>query len=242
LLPRLLCIYLQIKSESIALQQARAIDGCYAASTPLLFRNFCEILVRLSAARYPLLTSLEQQLQQVISYHLLPLLGGSARQLAGGDLRASVMPAAAAAGAVGSEGLSGCEQQLRSPEVVQYLRQQTHLLQQLFAVFVEAGHGAAAACPVTDGGSDSASTTPALLQAAPAVAAASGTSAAEEQEHNGAAQGEVLLWQQEAVSVQHVVACLQAAGVLQQHQLSMEAAAACLLHNNLAVTDPQGVR
>jgi hypothetical protein len=128
--------------------------------------------------------------------------------------------------------------------VVQYLQEHTQLLQHLFAVFLEARQGAAAAaCPVTDSSSDSASATaPALLQAAPAVAAATGASAAEEQEHHGAAQGEVLLWQREAVLVRHVVAGLQAAGVLQQCRLSMEAAAACLSHNILAVTDPQGAR
>lgn len=238
-------------SALAALQQARAIDGCYAASTPLLFRDFCEVLVRLSAVRYPLLTSLEQQLQQVMSYHLLPLLGGSARHLAGGVPRASVIAAAAAATAAGgSEALGGCEQQLRSSEVVQYLQVHKQLLQQLFAMLVEAPQGAAAAaaCPASDSSSDAASTTNALPQAAPAVASDADASAAGEHEQSvaaaavDAAQGDALGWQREGVLVRHVVSCLQAAGVLEQCQLSMEAAAACLLHNTVAVMDPQGVR
>jgi hypothetical protein len=48
--------------------------------------------------------------------------------------------------------------------------------------------------------------------------------------------------QGEVVTVKQVVACLQERGVLQQMQLSEAATAACLLHNTLAVTDPQGAR
>jgi hypothetical protein len=218
-------------------------SSCCNPGTPLLFRDFCELLVRLAAARYPLLPSLEMQLQQVISYHLLPLLGGSARQLASGA-RSSIIaaPAAAALGAAcGSYDASGgCEQQLRHPAVVQYLQDHAGLLQQLYtAVQAAAGH------VVTDG-----ETQPDCITQQPqptgqeteSAASADTASNATAVDGVGTSQGSSGRPAHKHITVQQLVACLQERGVLDQMQLSEAAAAACLLHNTLAVSDPQGAR
>lgn len=55
----------------------------YDPTTELLFRDFAELLVRLAALRFPQLGSLEQQVQQCLQCHLLPLAAGaSGRQAA----------------------------------------------------------------------------------------------------------------------------------------------------------------
>lgn len=232
-------LHVQVEASAAeALQLAHAADGCYNPGTQLLFRDFCEVLVRVAAARYPLLPSLEMQLQQVMSYHMLPLLGGSSRQLAGAASRASIIAAAAAASAVsGGEGAGGCEQQLRGAEVVQYLQSHVQLLQELFVAFAEAGQGAPGASCAVGSSKVSATSQPQLQKEA--VEHVDETTG----QHGGdALQQDGQLWQHKAVLVRQIAACLQSAGVLEQHKLSLEAVAACLLHNALAVTDPQGVR
>jgi hypothetical protein len=215
-----LLLLAQVEPETAAaLQRASAASACcQGAGAQLLFRDFCEVLVRVTAARYPLLPSLEMQVQQVLSYHLLPLLVGTARHPAA---RASVVAAAAAVAAAALVDVpGGCwEQQLRASEVVQYLRGHRQLLEQLFRAFAAAG----------DSGSAYAST----QQDVPAAAGVDGTEQGSSHE---------LSRQQQPVLVCQVVARLQETVVLEPAQLSMEAAAACLLHSALAVTDPQGVR
>lgn len=214
-------LHVQVEPETAAaLQHAGTSSACChgTAGVQLLFRDFCEVLVRVAAARYPLLASLEMQVQQTLSYHLLPLLGGATRHPAGPAARTSVVAVTAPADALG-----GCEQHLRSGEVVQYLRGHRQLLEQLFRAFAVAADS---------GGSAHAST---AQQGAPAPAGVVG----------GTEQGSTmhgLPWQQQPVLVCQVVARLQETGVLEHCQLSVEAAAACLLHSTLAVTDPQGVR
>lgn len=219
-------LHAQVEPETAAaLQRAGMSSACChdAAGVQLLFRDFCEVLVRVAAARYPLLPSLEIQVQQALSYHLLPLLGGATRHPADPAARTSVVAAAAAAAP--ADALAGCEQHLRSSEVVQYLRGHRQLLEQLFRAFAVAGDS---------GGSAHAST---AQQEAPGPAGVVGGVTEQGSTTHG------LPWpQQQPVLVCQVVACLQETGVLEQSQLSVEAAAACLLHSILAVTDPQGVR
>jgi hypothetical protein len=180
-------------------------------------------LVRVAAARYPLLPSLDVQLQQVITLHLLPLLGASARQLSGSS-RASLLAAAGSSAVLSCEEGVGLEQQLRSPEVVKYLQDHSELLQQLYAAFAAAGRPEGGACEDAN------------------TAACSAAPAAELEQGGAAAELEQSAVQQGTVTVRQVVACLQAGGVLEHCQLSVEAAAACMLHNTLHVTDPQGAR
>lgn len=180
--------------------------------------------MRVAAARYPLLPSLDAQLQQIITLHLLPLLGASARQLTGSS-RASMLGVAAVSSAVlSSEDGMGLEQQLRSPEVVQYLQDHSELLQQLYVAIAAAGRPEGAACEDA------------------ATAACSAAPAAELEQGGAAAELEQSDVQQGMVTVRQVVACLESGGVLEHCQLSVEAAAACMLHNSLCVTDPQGAR
>mgnify|MGYP001809834680 CR=1 FL=1 len=217
------CKHAQVEPSS-APAAPPLLHAAVSANTQLLFRDFCEVLVRVAAARYPLLPSLDAQLQQVITLHLLPLLGASARQLTGFS-RASMLGVAAVSSAVlSSEDGMGLEQQLRSPEVVQYLQDHSELLQQLYVAIAAAGRPEGAAC-------EDAST-----------AACSAAPAAELEQGSAAAELCLTACQQDTVSVWQVVACLQSGGVLEHCQLSVEAAAACLLHNTLHVTDPQGAR
>lgn len=228
-------------------QASPSLADSSSPGTQLLFRDFCELLVRLAAARYPLLPALDMQLQQVVSYHLLPLLssnssssGPTSRQLAGGTgvTRASVLSpgcaavaslsADAACVAGSSEGstaaAAGAEQQLRSPEVVQYLQGRVGLIQQLHATFAAGG----------------ASQLVGKAQAEPLVGQASAAALAEAAvAHNSSS---TTTCQPQAASVRQVVACLQDAGVLLSWGLEAEAVAACLLHSTLANTDPQGPR
>lgn len=241
-------------ADQAALQQLQDPVGGYNPGKQLFFRDFCELLVRLAAARYPLLPTLEMQLQQVMSYHLLPLLNasGAARPPASAS-RASVLAAAAAS--LGSSGINaGCEQQLCSTEVQQCLRGYIHLLQQLFSTMAageprhacqEAAAAASDATPCSEGspaglqqqqqqGGTSRCTSPDRGASSRPPTGASGRTAA--------GQTSSSAWQHEAVSVRQVVQCLQVCGVVDQWQLGVEVVAACLLHHIMGVTDPQGAR
>lgn len=57
-------------------------SGLHAPTHPLLFREFCEFLVRLAAARYRSLPGLERRLHTLINAHLLHQVGvaGGAQQ------------------------------------------------------------------------------------------------------------------------------------------------------------------
>ena len=99
----------------------------------LLYRDFCELIVRLSSQRYPQLLSLEQQLQQVLSQHLVPLVASSATaaRRASTTSSATCVSAAAAGPPGGGMGGTGSPEALEE-EVVQYLGQEVDRLQQLF--------------------------------------------------------------------------------------------------------------
>jgi len=243
-----------VDADQAALQQLQDPVGAYNPGKQLLFRDFCELLVRLAAARYPLLPTLEMQLQQVMSFHLLPLLNasGAARPPASAS-RASVLAAAAAS--LGSNGVNaGCEQLLCSTEVQQCLRGYIHLLQQLFSTIAAGGSGracqeaAAAASDATPGseggaaglqqqqGGTSCCTSQDQGANSRPVPEASGLAAAGQTSTSSSA------WHQEAASVLQVVQCLQVSGVLDQWQLGVELVAACLLHHMMGATDPQGAR
>lgn len=239
-----------------ALQQTWACGDCREApATQLLFRDFCELLVRVAAARYPLLPGLDVQLQQVISCHLLPLLRSPAKPVAGGPRATSLTAAAHAAGSAANSNLadSGCvaQQLLRSPEVIAYLQGRATLLQELFAAMQRGSR-----CSVPAGQQqhmpESSSQHPAAAQAACALDADAPVTTSSEvvtgaqhclehrsQQAPTQADG---CCSQAAVTVREVVVCLQETGVLEQWQLSAEVVAAYMLHDVLAVTDPQGAR
>jgi hypothetical protein len=208
-------------------------QGLYNPGTQLTFRDFCEVLVRLAAARYPMLHSLEAQLQQVITYHLLPLLGGAARPATAAGRGSSAATAAAAAAASSNDAVGGCEQLLRSSEVLQYLHEHAALLQQLFAAVLDRGRLEVPFVPSDSmGGSaedeqqqqqqlDCDTAGPSAPCTAPDAAAACSAAASH---------------------VRQVLAALQFGGVLEHWQLSADAVTACLLHCSVAGVDPQGAR
>jgi hypothetical protein len=195
----------------------------YDANTQLLFRDFCELLVRLAAARYPTLPSLEQQVQRVLAHHIMPLLGSSLRQLAGGA-RTSVLSASSAAAAAAGHGggglagssCNGLAPGLRCPAVTTCLSEHAGLLQQLFAA-IAAGQPQKA---------DS--------QAPLAMQAAASTPEA--------ASDDASVWKRASVTVRQVLVHLQTAGVLEQWQLPPDAVAAALLQNVLTASDPAEAR
>jgi hypothetical protein len=99
----------------------------------LLFRDFCELIVRLSSQRYPQHATLEQQLQQVLSQHLMPLVANSAKAARRASTTASsTCMVAAAVGPVGGEMSGTGSPGALSEKVLQYLGQEVGRLQQLF--------------------------------------------------------------------------------------------------------------
>jgi hypothetical protein len=197
-------------------QQPRAP---YTPDQRLLFRDFCEVLVRVAALRYPTgAAGLEAQLQRLLAHNIMPLLGGgsgssNSRQLAGGA-RTSLLSASAAAMAHGSGGSSGCggpdssAPLLRSRLVQEWLGEHVGLLQQLYGAVVAGCAGAAA---------EPAGTT-------------------------NAGGGSSSLWLTDAVTVRQVLSHLQACGWLEQWQLAPEAAASALLHDVLTPSEPAEAR
>lgn len=101
----------------------------------LSYKDFCEALVRIAHARYPLLPTLERQVQQLISQHLLPMGGSPAK----GASRLTTPAVAAAPAAMqaadnaAGEGRSVIESLLGHEVVVRYLRSQHQHLRRLFA-------------------------------------------------------------------------------------------------------------
>lgn len=217
-------------------------------TTELLYRDFCELMVRLAAVRYPQLTTLERQLQQVIIQHLLPLLGpgagrpGGFRTSSAGIARMSQASSAtvassgavsqAAASAVGmyapavaaAVGASGADsEQLQNVDVVLYLQTQALALQQLYVAFVADGldHSAAAQAGVAE-----------------QVAAATANQVPVRADTTLDSKA----WWDTPVTVRQVLSVLQLTGVLQHWQLAADDVAALLLESLMSVADPEGPR
>lgn len=221
----------------------------YEPTTELLYRDFCELLVRLSAMRYPQLSSLDQKLQQVLVQHLLPLVGGGQGRQGGGrqsmQLRASLMHLTSGAGlsnssssiavapaAVGPAAGAGPEQVMQQEGLALYLQSQAEPLQQLFAACTSG------CCrPSTEAAVDGE-----WHHEWP------GDSSYGHQQHQvqGVQEKQAFphasLSAGQAVTVRQVVAALRHAGVLQQWQMDASAVAAVLLEGALGVADPAGLR
>jgi hypothetical protein len=205
-------------------------------ATELLFRDFCEFLVRLAAMRYPQLPSLKLQVQQMLAQHLLPLLGsGTGRQGGSRPLqaRASITrsdnaPVGVGSGAWGSSSTAGPGHEQTQEDVVVYLQSQATLLQQLFAAIACAG--GASSCTQQQQQQP--------LQQQADVAASVENSSEGQQEQACAASA----WLQQAVTVRQVAAALHQAGWMQHWQLSPAAVCGMLLEGVLQVADPEGLR
>jgi hypothetical protein len=204
----------------------------YDPATELLFRDFCEFLVRLAAMRYPQLPRLELQVQQMLALHLLPLLGnGSGRQ--GGSrqplqartsiTRSDNAPVGVGSGAWGSSSTAGPGHEQLQEDVVMYLQSQAALLQQLFAAIACAG---------------GTKHTSACTQQQQVDVAADVEYTSEQQQE----QARAASWLQQAVTVRQVAAALHQAGWMQHWQLSLAAVSGTLLEGVLQVADPEGLR
>lgn len=212
----------------------------YDPATELLFRDFCEVLVRLAAMRYPQLPRLELQVQQSLAQHLLPLLGGHAGRQGGSrqplQARASITRSDAspvpAGAAVGGSTAAGPGQEQSQEEVVLYLQSQALLLQQLFAALcstvsrqhMSSDNQQQQQQPDTDQQPGTAADVPA------------GGRVDDQQAFADTA------WLQQAVTVRQVAAALDQAGWLQHWQLSLAEVSGLLLEGVLQVADPEGPR
>lgn len=224
----------------------------YDPTIQLLYRDFCELLVRLSAVRYPQLASLEQQVQHVIAQHLLPLVGpgpgrtGGYRQSSAGPARIPLAP------------------QASSATVASSTSQVTARGSAPAAGYVSPA-GLAAAAGVSGVGSDQLqhedlveylqSQAGALQQLYAAFVA--GVSQASHPAAKGLAEGTQLVaknrpisvdehgsicWMSAPVTVRQVVAVLQQTGVLRHWQLAAAVVAGLLLEGVMTVADPEGPR
>jgi hypothetical protein len=211
----------------------------YDPATELLFRDFCEFLVRLAAVRYPQLPRLELQVQQMLAQHLLPLLGGGAGRQGGSRqplqprtsiTRSDNAPVGVGSGAWGSSSsTAGPGHEQMQEDVVVYLQSQASLLQQLFAAIACAG-----------GAAHTSSTTQQQQQPVQQATSAPDMQGASEQQQRQ--PGAASAWLQQAVTVRQVAAALHQAGWMQHWQLSPAAVSGMLLEGMFQVADPEGLR
>jgi hypothetical protein len=210
----------------------------YDPATELLFRDFCEVLVRLAAMRYPQVPRLELQVQQLLAQHLLPLLGGGAGRQGGfrqslqarASITNDIAPMPAGGGVWGSMAAGPGQEQLQE-EVVMYLQSQTLLLQQLFAALCSAcsrRHVPSCSQQLQD-----------TEQQMGSAAGAPAIDQLDDQQDQSFAD---TAWLQRAVTVRQVAAALDQAGWLQHWQLSLAEVSGLLLEGVLHVADPEGLR
>lgn len=233
---------LQVLSSPAAAGVLHEPEHPYDPTIELLYRDFCELLVRLSAVRYPQLPCLEQQVQQVITQHLLPLLGpgpgrtggnrpcsvttrtSSAQQGSSAAVAsfgaASQMSAAGTASAAVASGIAA--DQLQQEQLVMYLQSKAGALQQLYA---------------------------AILKSGPLAGQLSGQAAASHENqlvagstYDDAGVLDSKCWMWASVTVRQVVSVLQQTGVLQHWQLAVADVAKLLLAGVMTVVDPPGLR
>jgi hypothetical protein len=240
-------LVLQVLATADAAAVVHSVQHLADPTTELLYRDFCELLVRLAPLRYPRLPSLEQQLQQLIAYHLLPLLGPNTGRLSAA--RSSVIverltsSSAAGSGGPGSNFSAGnptCmarsqlvgAEQLQQADLVIYLQSQIEPLQEVFAAMMPA-------IGVTPGEAAS---------VGPKEHVAAGCCTVERDMPRAAPQLNEIRpvhrreWLDQHITVRQVVQRLQQAAVLQQWQISPEDVAAALLDGWLSVADPEGPR
>eukprot|EP00775_Hariotina_reticulata_P006988 gene6988-7202_t len=233
----------QVLATADAGAVVRSIQHLADPTTELLYRDFCELLVRLAPLRYPRLPSLEQQVQQLILYHLLPLLGPSSSRLSAARSSATVerltLSSVAGCGGSGTNMLADrgrvCPEQLQQADLVMYLQSQIEPLQEVFAAMLPAA--SVTLQPVSDTGS------PGRREQLAA------TDCAAEECNMPGAPGQLnelslhsTAWLDQYVTVRQVVQRLQQAGALQQWQMRSEDVAAALVEGWLSVADPEGPR
>jgi hypothetical protein len=178
----------------------------------LSFRDFAEVLVRISALRYPALPGLARRLQVVLQQHVSPLLGAARRGGAGGGAGPRGLQGGGAAGGAGA-GAGGSEQQLASEEVVAYLRGRAEQLQVAFA---------AVASALPSGGGSS---------------TGGGTAGAGHALVSGWGGESGSPWHHHCTTARRVLRRLVSEGLLETHRLTAGGVAAALLESLLGAKD-----
>jgi hypothetical protein len=145
---------LEQQSGEAAAAGSPAAAGPHDPLTELSFREFCEVLIRIAAARYPQVPGLARRLQAVLQQHLArrpSLAAGAAASVmaiasvgglrSGGGGSTSSSAAAAAVSAAAAE--PTWEQQRVEEQVVSFLRERSEALRRAFAAVASPGAAAA---------------------------------------------------------------------------------------------------